>query len=132
MSNPLVHAERSAKKWGGQAGDYLRIHQWFDATAAHLPDNRHRMVLHNGFGIALAEQVFGPAITNADGKRVFVREIGQQHVLEDLGCIPALAECLAELPLRPWMAGARKALPPGYCDADFAATCRDQAPSTGE
>ena len=60
MSNPLVHAERSARKWGGKAEDYLAIHRWFDATASHLTDNRHRMVLHNGFGIALAEQVFGP------------------------------------------------------------------------
>lgn len=110
MSNPLVHAERSAKKWGGRPEDYLAIHQWLDATKAHLPDNRHRMVLHNGFGIALAEQVFGAAIDNANGKRVFVRDIAEQHVLEDLGCIPSLAECLKELPLRPWMAGARKAL----------------------
>jgi hypothetical protein len=112
MSNPLVHAERSAKRWGGKAEDYLAIHQWFDATKAHVPDNRHRMVLHNGFGIALAEQVFGPAIINSAGKRVFVRDIGQQHVLEDLGCISSLAECLQELPVRPWMAGARKAMPP--------------------
>ena len=73
MSNPLVHAERSAKKWGGTPADYLAVHQWFDATKSHQPDNRHRMILHNGFGIALAEQVFGAAITNADGKRVFLR-----------------------------------------------------------
>jgi hypothetical protein len=108
MSNPLVHAERSAKRWGGKAEDYLAIHQWFDATKAHLPDNRHRMILHNGFGIMLAEQVFGLAITNSDSKRVFVREIGQQHILEDLGWVPSLAECLQELPLRLWMAGARR------------------------
>ena len=132
MSNPLVHAERSAKKWGGQAEDYLRIHQWFDATAGHVPDNRHRMVLHNGFGIALAEQVFGSAVTNSDGKRVFVREIGQQHVLEDLGCIPALAECLSELPLRPWMAGARKAISPEFSEANVAATCRQHMSQAGE
>ena len=110
MSNPLVHAERAAKKWGGTPADYLAVHQWFDATKSHLPDNRHRMILHNGFGIALAEQVFGSAITNLEGKRVFVRDIGEQHILEDLGCIPSLADCLKELPLRPWMAGARKAL----------------------
>jgi len=107
-----VHAARSAKRWGGIADDYLPIHQWFDATAAHVPDNRHRMILHNAFGIALAEQVFGTSITNAAGSRVFVREIGRQHVLEDLATIPSLAECLTELPLRPWMAGARTAIRP--------------------
>lgn len=30
MSNPLVHAERSAQKWGGTPADYLKVHQWFD------------------------------------------------------------------------------------------------------
>jgi len=65
--------------------------------------NRHRLILHNSFGIAVAEQVFGLAITNANGRRVFVREIGQQHVLEDLGMIPTLADCLSEVRIRPWM-----------------------------
>ena len=108
MSNPLVHAERAAQKWGGIPDDYLPVHQFFDSTKAHVADNRHRVILHNSLGIAIAEQVFGLAITNADGRRVFVREIGQQHILEDLGFIPTLGECLKELPLRPWMAGARK------------------------
>ena len=111
MSNPVIHAERSAKKWGGTAEDYLPIHQWFDATKFHFSDNRHRMILHNGFGIGLAEQVFGLQIINSAGKRVFVREIGQQHVLEDLGWVPSLADCLRDLPLKPWMAGARLARP---------------------
>lgn len=108
MSNPLVHAERAAQKWGGVPEDYLRVHQFFDSTKAHVPDNRHRLILHNSFGIAVAEQVFGLAITNTAGCRVFVREIGQQHVLEDLGTIPTLADCLQEVPIRPWMAGAHK------------------------
>ena len=82
MSNPLTHAERSAKKWGGTPELYLPIHRWFDATKAVIPDNRHRMLLHNSFGILLAEQVFGPAITNSENRRVFVRDIGVQHVTE--------------------------------------------------
>lgn len=111
MSNPLVHAERSAKKWGGSANDYLGLHQWFDATKAHLPDNRHRMLLHNSFGMLLAEQVFGPVIENSAGRRVFVRDLAAQHIIEDLGFIPTVHECLAELPLQTWMAGACKLLP---------------------
>ena len=110
MSHPLVHAERSARKWGGAPADYLAVHQWFDATKAHVPDNRHRMILHNSFGISLAEQVFGLALLNSAGKRVFVREIGQQHVLEDLAWLPTLTDCLQELPLRAWMTGARRDL----------------------
>lgn len=108
MSNPLVHAERSARKWGGTAHDYLALHQWFDATKGHLADNRHRMVLHNSFGMLLAEQVFGPLLTNSAGRRVFVRDLAAQHILEDLGFIPTLAQCLDELPLQPWMAGSRR------------------------
>jgi hypothetical protein len=110
MSNPLVHAERSARKWGGSAHDYLALHQWFDATKAHLPDNRHRMLLHNSFGMLLAEQVFSPVIHNSLGRRVFVRDLAAQHIVEDLGFIPTVQECLAELPLHPWMAGACRVL----------------------
>lgn len=91
----------------------------FDASKATIPDNRHRMLLHHSFGILLAEQVFGPAIPLDNGRRVFVRDIGAQHVLEDLGFIPTPAQCLAELPLAPWMAGAarlRTESPPAECD----------------
>ena len=66
MSNPIVHAERSARKWGDTALDYLALQQWFDATKGHLPDNRHRLLLHNSFGMLLAEQVFGPSLENSD------------------------------------------------------------------
>lgn len=110
MSNPLVHAERSAKKWGGVADDYLKLHQWFDQTKGHLPDNRHRMLLHNSFGMLLAEQVFGPSIQNSEDKRVFVRDIAAQHITEDLGFIPTVEQCLKTLPIAPWMAGACKAV----------------------
>jgi hypothetical protein len=109
MSNPLVHAERSAKKWGGSPQDYLAIHQWFDATKAHFPDNRHRMILHNSFGMLLAEQVFGPVVALTESRCVFVRDIALQHVVEDVGFVPTLEQCLAELPLALWMAGGRRA-----------------------
>ncbi len=90
----------------------------FDATRGHVGDNRHRMVLHNAFGLLLAEQVFGPALVNSDDCRVFVRDIAAQHILEDLGFIPSLEQCLSELPIRPWMAGARKASPRSDPESD--------------
>jgi hypothetical protein len=111
MSHPLVHAERSARQWGGTPDDYLRIHSWFDATRGHLPDNRHRLVLHHSFGVLLAEQVFGPAVQLADGRRAFVREIAAQHVRDDLGGLPTLADCFADVVCAPWMAGALAARP---------------------
>ena len=123
MSNPLIHAERSAKKWGGSANDYLALHHWFDATKAHLPDNRHRMLLHNSFGMLLAEQVFGPVIENSLGRRVFVRDLAAQHIVEDLGYVPTVQECLAELPLQTWMAGACRVLPRPALPAPVLSDC---------
>lgn len=107
MSNPLVHAERSARHWGGLAADYLSLHQWLDSTRGHVPDVRHRMVLHNAFGVLLAEQVFGPEIHLSNGRRAFVRDVAARHIAEDLGFIPSLSDCLSALPIAPWMAGAR-------------------------
>ncbi len=106
MSNAYIHAERSAKKWGGKPEDYRSIHLWFDQTKAHVGDNRHRAVLHNAWGIHLAVEVFGDFITNSADCRVFVKDIGEQHVTDDLGFIPSLSDCLAGLKLEPWLAGA--------------------------
>jgi hypothetical protein len=106
MSNAYIHAERSAKKWGGDPEDYLAIHKWFDQTKSQIGDNRHRAVLHNAWGIHLGVEAYGDFITNSSGRRVFVKDIGEQHVREDLGFIPSLSDCLASLKLEPWLAGA--------------------------
>ena len=106
MSKPYVHALSSVKKWGGVVADYLPLHDWFDQTKAHHATVAHRAVLHNAFGIYLLETVFGHTITNADGHTVHVRDVGEQHVLEDLGFIPSLDQWLRNVPLQPWMAGA--------------------------
>jgi hypothetical protein len=108
MSHPVVQAERSAKKWGGTQELYLPVHLWLDATKGHLADHRHRMLLHNTFGVLLAEQVFGTTLTIDAERRVFVRDVALQHIVEDLGWVPTVAECLAELPLAAWMGGGRK------------------------
>lgn len=60
---------------------------------------RHRAILHNSFGIYLCEQVFGTTITNSDGRVVSVRDVGEEHVLEDLGLIPTLQDCFEGMPL---------------------------------
>jgi hypothetical protein len=103
MSKPYIHARSSARKWGGKPEDYLHIHQWFDQTKACLADVRHRAILHSTFGIFLAEQVFGNTFTNSSGREVSVRDVGEQHVFEDLGNIPTIQDWLGELPIREWM-----------------------------
>jgi hypothetical protein len=111
MSHPYYHAVSSARRFGGNPEDYLAVHQFFDQTKAHVADCRHRLVLHNSFGIFLAEQVFGVTIIRAsDGKSVPTRLIAEQHVLEDFGGrIPTLEECLRETPIADWMCrGARR------------------------
>lgn len=110
MSHPHFHARASARRFGGVASDYHEIHSWFDQTKAHLPDARHRSLLHSSFGIFLAEQFFGKVIARAsDGKEVPTRLIAEQHVLEDLGFIPTVQDWLSGLPMRAWMLkGARR------------------------
>lgn len=103
---PWIHAKISSNRFGGIPEDYIEIHNWFDQTKAHIPDSRHRLVLHNSFGIYLAEQQFGkiiqkedgtleklPIIVNSNGNEISVRDIAEQHVLDDLGYIPTLSEC---------------------------------------
>lgn len=97
--NPLRHAKTSARKFGGKPEDYLPIHHWLDQTKTHVGDLRHRVVLHNSFGVGLAEQCLGLTLTNSDGKLVSVRAVAEQHVVEDLGFIPSLDQSLAHTPI---------------------------------
>lgn len=58
----------------------------------------------------MAEQIFGHTITNSDGRVVPVRYIGEQHVKEDLGRIPKLADWLLCIKPESWMLGSGKNL----------------------
>ena len=109
MAHPWHHAISSAKQFGGEAKDYLKIHDWFDQTKAHIPDVRHRAILHSSFGIYLCEQVFGTTIKNSTGRDIPVRKIGEQHVMEDFnGKIPTVQDWLEDLPMKPWMLSAKR------------------------
>lgn len=102
---PHVHTKNSVNRFGGKPEDYQALHDWFDQPKAALPDVRHRAILHSAFGIFLLEQQFGKTITNSDGKVVSVRDIGEDHVVEDLGFIPTVERWLQRLPLEAWMMG---------------------------
>jgi len=39
---------------------------------------------------------------------VKVRDIAENHIIEDLGMIPTIENWLEELPLKPWMSGGAK------------------------
>lgn len=83
--------------------DYLAIHEYFDDSKSHMSDMRHRALKHHSAGIYEAERVFGNSIINSDGKEVFVRYIGEQHVIEDLGFIPTLADWFDNMEMQKWM-----------------------------
>ncbi len=103
---PLVHAKNSVKRWGGNVEDYLELHNFFDNSKACMPDMRHRALLHSSFGIFLLERVFGVYVVNSDGRQVSVRDVGEQHVIEDLGFIPTVEKWLGNMTIQPWMLGA--------------------------
>jgi hypothetical protein len=106
MAHPYHHALSSVKKWGGRVEDYLPLHKWSDASKAFLADLRHRALRHHAEGIFWCEEVFGTTLTNADGKQVPVRWVGERHVKEDLGRIPTLQDWFKHLRVQPWMARA--------------------------
>lgn len=121
MAHSYFHAKSSAVHFGGVLEDYLPIHSWFDSTKQAYADLRHRAVLHNDVAIDIAKQIFGEHIVNADGEVVSVVAIGQQHMLEDLGCIPSLEDWLDRLPLNEeWMQR-------GWQESDFEAQTMRQA-----
>jgi len=98
MAHPLEHCKSSIRKWGGEWSDYIAIHNWFDETKKWIGHSKHRMFRHHSEGIFECEQRFGMTITNSDGKDVYVRYIGEQHVKEDcFGYIPSAKEWIKAL-----------------------------------
>lgn len=84
MAHPWQHSLSSVNKWGGKPEDYLHIHNWFDETKAWYSHIYHRAFRHHSEGIFECEKVFGEKFTNSDGKTVYTRYVGEQHVKEDL------------------------------------------------
>jgi hypothetical protein len=105
MAHPFYHAQASVRKHGGRPEDYLPLHDWFDESKSHFADPRHRALRHHSEGIFMAERFFGITISNSDGKQIPVRVLGEQHVKEDLGRIPTVADWLRCLRLESWMNG---------------------------
>ena len=81
----------------------MGVHNLIDYPKSAYANIRHRAVFHNSLGPWIAEQVFGPYITNSDGRQVSVRQIAEDHIVEDMGDIPTLERWLKKLPIEPWM-----------------------------
>jgi len=120
MSKPMIHARSSVRKWGGQPEDYMPIHNLMDSSKGTIADSRHRALTHNTWFIGPdgpLEKIFGYEITNSDGRKVSVRDIGEQHVLEDFGnrFIPSAQDYLQEIEMKEWMV-AGKGNPPSFAN----------------
>ena len=103
MAHSYHHAVSSARSWGGTPDEYVEIHSWFDASKELIGDFRHRALRHHCQGIFEGERVFGVTITLSTGRVVPVRLIGEQHLLEDFGRIPSLADWVRAIRPEPWM-----------------------------
>lgn len=129
MAHPYHHALSSVKKWGGVAEDYIEVHSFFDQSKQNMADFRHRAMLHHTAGIYMAERHFGPTISlstcancgqprslhqmraacaDFSAKQIPTRWVGEQHVREDLGCIPTLKDWLLKITPESWMNRSRK------------------------
>jgi RNA-binding protein YlmH len=105
--NSIIHAKNSIKRYGGIIDDYMKIHEFVDSSKSCLADVRHRAILHNTLGPYLAARVFGDYITNSDNKQVTVRQIVEDHIIEDLGKIPTIEDWLSNVQVETWMLGMR-------------------------
>lgn len=103
--NSWYHAVSCAKKWGGEAEEYLAIHEFIDSSKQVVGDVRHRSLYHHTLGIWLCQELFGRILTTSFGRAVPVRLIAERHVIEDIGWLPSPADYIDAMTLRPWMGG---------------------------
>ncbi len=89
--NYWKHSLLSKKKFNGAAEDYLHIHKFIDSSKLFYFDIRHRVLLHNTYGIDICVEKFGDILVNSDGQKILVRDVAAEHCREDLmGVVPTL------------------------------------------
>jgi hypothetical protein len=118
MSKPLLHAQSSAKKFGGEWQDYMEIHELMDSSKQVIADNRHRCLTHNSWFIGnILPKIFGEVFfRKSDGKPISVRDIGEQHVLEDFKnrFIPTAQDYIQLMEYKDWMQNGIKGSPSSF------------------
>jgi hypothetical protein len=103
---PYTHAKSSASKYGGVPDDYLDIHDLMDSSKGTIADNRHRTLTHNSWFLSnVLEKIFGCVRLNSAGREYSVRQIGEDHCLEDFGFIPSPQDYLMSMIMEDWMHG---------------------------
>jgi hypothetical protein len=106
VAKPWIHAESSARRFGGVPEDYIEIHNLMDSSKGAIPDSRHRSLTHTSWFLSvILERIFGTVIENSDGKKISVRDVGEQHILEDFGgrFIPTAQDYIQGMDMKEWM-----------------------------
>lgn len=117
MSKPWIHALSSARRYGGKPEDYVEIHNFMDSSKGTVADSRHRALTHTTWFLStILERVFGVVIENSEGKNVSVRDIGEQHVLEDFGgrYIPTVQDYFEGMEFKEWMLSGKGDVPASF------------------
>jgi hypothetical protein len=103
---PYIHAELSAKRYGGIPEDYIDIHELMDSTKQCFPNNGHRVLTHNSWFVCnILPKIFGHQRINSDNRPYSVKDVGEYHVLEDfkMRFIPSPQDYLEHLDMQDWM-----------------------------
>lgn len=117
MAKPWIHALSSARRFGGRPEDYIEIHNLMDSSKGVIADSRHRALTHNAWFLSvMLEKIFGVVIKNSNGRDVSVREIGEQHVMEDFSgrFIPSAQDYLEGMKFEEWMLRGKGAPPASF------------------
>jgi hypothetical protein len=102
---PLIHAQSSAKQYGGSPEEYLAVHDLMDSSKAVISDNRHRLLTHQAWFLFIAEKIIGHSFTNSEDRQVSIRDLAEMHCLEDFSMrfIPTAEDYLRLVPRKEWM-----------------------------
>lgn len=115
MANPFVHANNSARRYGGDASEYIDIHSFMDSSKSAFATNAHRLLTHNTWFIStVIPRVFGEVRTNSVGRQYSPKQIATEHTLEDFSMkfVPTAQDFLELLPWEQWMDNGRGGVPP--------------------
>ena len=117
MANAYIHSKSSARRYGGDPEDYLSIHIKMDCSKAYISSNLHRALTHHSFWIhEVMIPIFGYTITNSDGRVVSVKDICEEHILEDFGMkfIPTAQDYLENMEFQDWMQNGVRGVPSSF------------------
>lgn len=85
------HCLLSVEKFGGESSDYIELHKFMDSSKLFYYHAKHRLLLHNLYGVELSIELFGDFMQLSNGNIVLTRDIAVEHCKEDLsGKIPTL------------------------------------------